>query len=140
MAVLIRTCQCPRFDERCTTDMTQEDLLCGACRGGRCAKRYAGHPAGWKYDTHIDWGGPPPEDDEPSGAQRRMALRAAEMDRLHLEFGEGSWIDAANTGGPLHQVDADGKPFLAYECPFSQTGDPVLMCPCCQRRGGCLAR
>jgi len=124
MAVPVRSCQCARHDERCATDMTQEDLLCDACRTGTCAKRWLGvRHVGWQYQTHVAWDGPRPDDNDPAGAWRRMDERAAAMQRLERAYpGESSWINAGDRNdwesAPLHLVDAAGQHYLNPDAPL----------------------
>ena len=94
---LCRSCQCSRFPERCTSDITQEDLRCDACRTGSCCVRFRGvRHVGWQYVTHVsrtwDENGYPLPDQWPD---------------------EGSWIigEPGIDWRPLHQVGPDGVPF-----------------------------
>jgi hypothetical protein len=119
----IAGCRCGRHSERCASAITQEDLLCNPCRAGNCAARWRGTPLGWQYHTHIAWDGPRPGDDDPAGAERRMVERAEAMRRLHETYPEGSWINAGDRDdwdtGPLHLVDAAGRPYLNPAVPWT---------------------
>jgi hypothetical protein len=40
----IPTCQCPRWEQPCSADVTAEDLRCDRCRGDRCQRLVVGPP------------------------------------------------------------------------------------------------
>jgi hypothetical protein len=102
------SCQCARHPESCASGITQEDLLCDACRTGTCAMRWRGHALGWQYASHVAW-----------DSDGSMASEADAMMRLQERFpGEGSWITGAGGGKPLHLVDADGRHYLNPDAPL----------------------
>ena len=100
------SCQCDRHDKRCASGITQEDLLCDACRTGTCAVRYRGHLLGWQYHTHVAW-------DRDGSQESSVAALLRLQDRYP---GESSWV--TRDQGPLHLVDADGRHYLNPDAPL----------------------